>query len=375
LRTRTILAIAIVVAIATAAGVFALIHPSHHSPKLPAAKPRTAASALSAAPTPSSSGQFVGRNGTQLVLGGQAFRFTGFNLFGANSDGSTCGPAMNTGPALDQALTAWGSGPKVMRTWFFQSMATSGGKRDWSNFDHTMAVAKAHGIRVIATLGNQWGECQDEPYKSAEWYKTGYKTAKIGNAVTYRDWVAEVVKRYQSDPTIMVFQFMNEAETAQTASGDCVYEGTTYLRAFADDIGGLVHSLAPHQLTSLGTIGTGQCGTAGDDYTTVHASPGIDLCEYHDYSPAEPLPGDQWNGLLTRLNQCRDLNKPLFVGEVGIKLSEVGGDPKARAAAYTAKLTAGSKAGVAGELIWAWQSTDGYQVGPGDPALARLGPS
>jgi mannan endo-1,4-beta-mannosidase len=322
-----------------------------------------------------SAGQFVQRNGTQLVLNGQPFRFTGFNLLNANSDGSTCGPAMNNGPALDQALSAWGPGQKVMRSWFFQSMATSDGKRDWSAFDHTLSVARAHGVRVIATLGNQWGICDDGQYKSADWYKAGYRTDKTGGIATYRDWVAEFAKRYRDDPTIMILQFMNEAETGTAPNSSCVWEGTTYLRAFVDDIGQLVRDLDPNHLRSLGTIGKGQCGAAGDDYVTVHASPGIDICEFHDHdTPTEPLPGDQWNGLPTRLHQCGALNKPVFVGEVGLT-PEAAGSLKGRADAFKRKFTAGFKAGVVGEVAWAWQSTDGEQIGPGDPALSVLVPS
>jgi hypothetical protein len=45
---------------------------------------------------------------------------------------------------------------------------------------------------------------------------------------------------------------------------------------------------------------------------------------------------------------------------------------QARAGAFSRKLTASFNAGAVGELIWAWQSADGYQIGPGDPVLARL---
>jgi mannan endo-1,4-beta-mannosidase len=88
------------------------------------------------------------------------------------------------------------------------------------------------------------------------------------------------------------------------------------------------------------------------------------------------MPGDQYNGLQLRLDQCRTLNKPLMVDEVGIRPSDVGGTLEARAAMFGAKFSAQFTAGVVGELAWAWdkdQSTlNDYDIGPGDPALAVL---
>ena len=124
-------------------------------------------------------------------------------------------------------------------------------------------------------------------------------------------------------------------------------------------------------------MGGGQCGAQGEQYQAVHDLPNIDLCEYHDYSPAQPMPGDQWNGLQVRLDQCAALDKPLFVGEAGIIPNQVGGTLADRAAALLAKLEAQSAAGVQGFLSWAWNN-DGvgdpasFDIGPGDPLLDVL---
>jgi hypothetical protein len=104
----------------------------------------------------------------------------------------------------------------------------------------------------------------------------------------------------------------------------------------------------------------------------------LDLCEYHDYTPNQPIPGDQWNGLQVRLNQCSELGKPLLVGEMGVKPNDVGGTLQARANVVAAKLCAQFNAGVAGVMLWAW-SKDGsllnnFDIGPGDPVLSVLSP-
>jgi hypothetical protein len=90
------------------------------------------------------------------------------------------------------------------------------------------------------------------------------------------------------------------------------------LRAFADDVVAIINSVDPHHLVSLGTIGEGQCGTAGDNYRHVHAG-SVDICTLHDYNhAAQALPGDPFNGFQVRFDQCNGLNKPVVVDEAGI---------------------------------------------------------
>ena len=185
-------------------------------------------------------------------------------------------------------------------------------------------------------------------FKDDSWYESGY-------AASYTDWVTEVVTRYRNDPTILAWQLVNEAEVKPSQSAPACSSGAAAtLTAFATDVAGLVKSIDPEHLVSLGTIGGGQCGAQGAEYAQVHAVADVDLCEYHDYQPTAPMPGDQFNGLQVRLDQCATLDKPLFVGETGIKPSEVGGTLQARADAFGAKLEAQLEAGVVGELVWAW---------------------
>ena len=350
---------------------------------VPAPPPEPAPAPAPAPAEPSSGAGFVTRSGTQLMLGGNPYRFTGLNIYNANSV-NNCWYTLGSGSALDTSLADIGPGKEAFRTWFFQKLATKNGVRDWSAFDHTLAVARSHGVRVVATLGNQWWHCEGwatetEGYKTESWYQSGYRTAPGGPGLpaTYREWVAEAVSRYRNDPTILAWQLVNEAEDNTAFGGSCASTAPATLKAFAADMGSLVKSIDPNHLVSLGTIGSGQCGAAGSAYQAVHDVAGIDLCEYHDYA-LTPMPGDQWNGMARRLSQCAELGKPLFVGELGIRTSSVG-TLADRAALLAGKLSTQFAAGAVGALVWDWRdaahggsSPTGLEIGPFDPVLEIL---
>lgn len=350
------------------------------------AAPTAAPSAIATiAPTPvptvaPSPMGFVTRSATQLFVGTQPYRFTGLNIYNANSRNNCWYSLGNNDDQLAASLSAIGGGQEVFRAWFFQAEATTNGTRDWAAFDHTLAVARAAGERVIPVLANQWGDCEDQPagvYKTDDWYASGYKTVVRSGTVPYRDWVKEVATRYRNDPTILAWELMNEPENKVSyPDGACGSADT--LRAWASDVSGLIKSVDANHLVSLGIIGSGQCGARGTEYQVLHSLSTIDLCSYHDYDqPTSPLPGDQWNGLLTRISQCASLGKPLYIGESGIKTADVG-TLVTRATDFSQKVVAEFGAGAVGFLLWAWDdaahggSSAGYDIGPADPSLALL---
>ena len=319
---------------------------------------------------------FVQRDGAQLTLGGAPYRFSGLNVYNLNSDG-LCAYEMS-GAVLEDSLTAIaGSGRSVVRAWFFQDFATTGGVRDWTAFDRSLSALAAHGLRTIVTLGNQWADCdQGYGYKNDAWYATGYKTVDPLGTVSYRDWVAEVVTRYSASPAVLAFEPLNEPEVKPSIDAGCSPGAAATLRTFMADVTGLIRQLDSNHLISSGVIGGGQCGAQENDYRTLHELATIDLCSVHDYTAAVPMPGDAFNGMQVRLDQCAAIGKPLVVGEAGVKPNDVGGTLADRAAAIRAKLLRQVPAGVAGWLGWAWikdgSTLDNYDIGPGDPMLAVL---
>ena len=317
------------------------------------------------------------RRGSQLLLDGRPFRFDGLNIFDANatSGALACG---DNGVSLDQTLNAIGPGQEVFRAWFFQPLVTINRQRDWTPFDHTLAIARAHGARVIFVLADQWGHCDGEAARPLAWYQAGYRTqVDPGSLVPYRQWVAQAVARYAESPTVAFWQLVNEGE-ARNPDGSCSEAlAAQALRAFADDVGGLIRSIDHHHLIGLGTI-PGECGSDEADYQAIHASPAIDLCDYHDYGqPTVAMPGDQYNGLQVSITRCHALNKPIIVGETGIHTQQISPATLAeRALLFQQKFSAQFAAGVAGELMWDWSgdapSGGDYEIGPSDPSLAVL---
>ena len=353
----------------------------------PAAHASAAVPGVSASVDPA--GGFVTRSGQQLLLNGAQYRFTGINIYNANSVNNYW-YTMGTGSALDAALTAAGPGKNVFRAWFGQWLANpAGAGLDFSVFDHTLAVARAHGYKVIVTLADQEGTWDDGINKTLDsgWYQGGYRTAVstaasswgARNTLTYRDFVLRVVDRYRNDPTVLMWQLVNEAETKK-ADGSCSEAtsdaGAVAVRGFADDMSRSIKAVDGNHLVSLGTIGTGQCGTSGSRFLDVHSPVGIDLTEMHDYVAGQAIIGDQWNGMALRLAQSKQLNKPLFVGELGVDPTAVGG-VNARARIVKDKLTAQFAAGVVGVVAWEWRNPgqsggDPYVIDAGDPELSSL---
>jgi mannan endo-1,4-beta-mannosidase len=362
-------------------------------------------------PKPKATG-FVRADGTRLVVDGKPYRFHGLNYYDMNAPGKlnpyhagfeTLRGCRNHSevPNLDESLATIGPAANALRSWFFQPYAVSvpegGGpsQRDWSVFDKTLAAVKRAHMKIVVTLTENGGTC-DEPdkvRKTIAWYRTGYKTEIApGLVATYRSYVQEIVTRYKDHSEILMWQLVNEP-SAIGRDGRCIEaRAARTLRAFADDVGGLIKSIDPNHLVSLGSweVGCGLQGKDRRDFALVNESPAIDICEHHDYGqPTVPLP----SALRQELILCAQLNKPLFVGEVGIGASQAGSScPVPRrfvacrgrllAKKFDAALNASRDPAVSdavGTLAWgycesAWTrcSPPDLDIVPGDPVLATL---
>lgn len=335
-----------------------------------------ACSARPPASTPPPPSAFVARAGTQLVLGGQPFRFEGLNIYMAASHG-TCGGTVR----LNSVLRQIGKGQNVFRIWLFQPFVVRDGKLDWSYFDDVLAAAARDHERVIVTLANEWAYC-DGPLKTLGWWQTGYRTAVgPGDLTTYRRWVETVVSRYRDNPTIAMWQLVNEGTAGPPPTACHEQVALQAMISFAQVMGALVKAIDHRHLLSLGDI-PGSCGDTGPDYQTLNALAAMDVCDYHDYgAPTQPMGVGGINGLQAAIDQCHADGKPIMVAETGILVTSPQELPT-RAAEFRAKFAAQLQADVVGELMWSWvnastyvipPTAEDYGIGPGDPSLRVLG--
>lgn len=340
--------------------------------------------------------------GTQLVLDGAPYKDVGVDAYELATDWGTnagCG-GMLTDTQMD-AFFASLPAHSLIRFWAWQgSMAVNvhTGQIDWAPLDRVFSAAAAHGDLLIASLTSQGGECDDNVWKDPAWYSGGYTRTYGANAIgtvlplSYYQYVRQIVTRYAASPALGMWEPVNEPEAStcppgRSGVGCSGYQtcpdhlaAATALRSFFDTIGTEIHQLDPQGLIEAGFLGAGQCGTSGSDYQYVGASPGIDVLSYHDYyAPDVAIGGDQWNGIAVRIQQARNLDKPLVAGEMGIQAGTGAACPsdKQRQNDLAAKVDAQLQAGVDAALFWNWVPSSSanctYDVTDGDPTKALLG--
>lgn len=350
-----------------------------------------------AAPDPN----VISRSGATLMLHGHAYRFTGVNAYQLGTYWNVnagCGQQLTT-PQLD-AFFAGLRPNSVVRFWAFQAQGVNKTTRkiDYTGLDRVFRAAERHSQRLIPVLGNQGGGCDDGHWKDVAWYAGGYNKrfnddGRGLNAVSYAAWVTSTVNRYKGSSALGMWEPVNEPEATNCWPGykggacysrqqACPSTGAATLRSFFDKVGGQIKRLDPKHLIASGLISSGQCGARGTEWTTVHASPYIDVATYHDYGQdTVAVPGDSYNGMKTRIAQAKAMGKPLFTEEVGIMASTSGAtgcvDPTTRASLLGKKLTGQLAAGTRGFLPWFWvpAPTAGclHDIAPNDPMMRVLG--
>ncbi len=327
-------------------------------------------------------------SGGRLLLNGKPTVFHGINAYNATTYWNV---NYGCGSQVVDPNTVFNSVPSgsLVRTWAFQALGFNKftHKVDFTAIDRVVAAAKAHGDYLIFALSDQSGNCDDGHWHDQAWYSGGYTSTYNDNgrgfslSMNYLDWVKTVVARYASDPTVAIYEPVNEPEasncnTGYTGAGcyghnTCTTAATGAMRSFFDNVGAAIKSLNSRAIVSTGTLGGNQCGVAGTGFSTINASSAVDVATYHDYNATTTaLPA----ALSTRASQTSALGKVFLVEESGISGSTTGlGCPtlSARADQFIAKINAAKSVGADGYLPWNWaagpSATCSLTLGPGDP--------
>jgi mannan endo-1,4-beta-mannosidase len=309
---------------------------------------------------PCAPGALVSADGTRLCLDGAPFRFLGANRYDLLSSARyTCGRSYDDAELERVCAEAATTGLSVLRTWAFSTF-TDGG-RDFAPLDRLIAAAGRHDLRLVLTLENEWADCTtpdatDDGRKGTAWFAGGWRD-------TLGPYLDAVVDRYRDEPRVAAWQLINEGECLDPSA----------LRAFADEASRRIKAIDARHLVSLGTIGTGQAGTTGEDYRRLHELPAIDLVEAHDYHHPE----QRWpDAIADDAAIAASLGKPFFIGEAGIAAPDPGVSLEDRARLFDDKIRAALAAGVAGYVLWSFYDlrtpTMGWDFAPDDPLAAVL---
>jgi hypothetical protein len=258
---------------------------------------------------------------------------------------------------------------------------------DFAGIDRVLNAAARHGQRVILGLASQNGDCSDGHWKDQAWYDGGYRLrfddGRHLEPLSFWDYLHRIVPRYRSHPALAYWGLVGEPESSNCAAGYagsgcyghliCPPGAGNSLRKFFDVVGGELKRLDPKHLLAAGTIGGGQCGTAGADFELVNRSPAIDIVEVHEYGADDiALPASHQTAAALAVA----LSKPVLVGEVGLSAAPATAgcrSTESRSTALSAKISSHFAVGFQGYVFWQWAPEPApgctYEIGPRDPAM------
>ncbi|MDF3341007.1 beta-mannosidase [Mycolicibacterium septicum] len=326
-----------------------------------------------------------GVSGTSFTLDGRPWWPIGINAYQLATNWS-----VNAGCGAQVDLDSYfGALPPHSLTRFnaYSSFAVNKytGQLDFTSLDEVFRAAERHGQLLIAVLTSDDGGCENDYFKDYDWYAGGWRTDVSHDLpMTFAAWLDTAVKRWGGSPSLVGWTAVGEPEpsycldhTCHWTKRSCHATAPETLRAFLDSSGARIRELDPGTVIFSGHAGGGQCGSAGHEFETVAASPGVDVLEYHYYEETDYLPGDIYDGLARRIAQTRAVGKPLFVAEIGMEAGSCDSLDERRQVLGDA-IAKMRTMGAAGAMFWAFvpdpRPTEcTLDIGPTDPLFAMVG--
>jgi mannan endo-1,4-beta-mannosidase len=300
---------------------------------------------------------FVTRQGKDLRLDGKEFRFAGSNNYYLMYKSRLM--------VDDVFADAQAAGFTVLRTWGFLDIGNQDGSNSlrgpadgvyfqyWDGdspayndgpdglqrLDYVLASARAHGIRLIIPLTNNWNDFGGMD-QYVRWAGGSFHDDFYTNPVIrgwYQDWFSHVATRvnsltgvaYRDDPTIMAWELGNEPRClsagAYPRSPNCT---TATLTSWADQVSRHLKSVDPNHLVGVGDEGffcdnpadpdwTRNCGE-GVDNLALTRLPAVDLMSLHLYPDGwgKDLPWTH-DWIRRHVREANRIGKPVLWGEFG----------------------------------------------------------
>ncbi|KAJ7679667.1 mannanase [Mycena rosella] len=359
----------------------------------------TSSAPTSTASVPAQTG-FVKTSGTKFTLNGAPY-----TLFGTNAYWLALGGYSTTD--INKAFSdIAASGATTVRTWGFNEVTSANGIyfHLWSGktatvntgsnglgmLDTVIAAAKAHGLRLIISLTNNWSDYGGSDVYAAQLLGSGqshdvfYTNPTI--IAAFKTYVQAVVTRYVNEPGILAWELMNEPRcsgSSTTASSTC---NVSTITTWVSTISAFIKSIDSNHLVGLGDEGffndPGNSdymyqGSAGIDFAANLKVSTIDFGTFHMYpqgwSETNTVPwGTQW--ITDHATTMKSTNKPVILEEFGISNSST------RPSTYSTWYQTVISTGLTGDLIWQAgsqltngpTSNDGFAIYPTDPVYAVM---
>ncbi|KAJ7743019.1 glycoside hydrolase [Mycena maculata] len=360
----------------------------------------TSTATTSTASGPAQTG-FVTTSGTRFHLNGAEYTLVGSNAYWLPLMGYS---EADINLALNDIVT---SGATTVRTWGFNEVTSPSGIyfHLWTGatatvntganglgmLDTVIAAAKAHGIRLIISLTNNWNNYGGMDTYTAQLLGSGqphdYFYTNPTVIAAFKAYVQAVVTRYVDEPTVLGWELANEprcAGSTTVASANCTVSTIT---TWATTMSAFIKSIDSNHLVAIGDEGFfndpgnsdyAYQGSTGIDFAANIKIPSIDFGTFHMYpeswGESDTVPwGVQW--ITNHATVMTSANKPVIMEEFGLT------DASTRASAYASWYQTVLNTSLTGDLIWQAGSTDlsngetpddGYTIYPTDPVFALM---
>ncbi|KAF9590036.1 hypothetical protein IFM89_030186, partial [Coptis chinensis] len=336
---------------------------------------------------------FVGRNGTQFMLNGEAFYVNGWNSWWLMDQAVD----EYSRPRVRAMLQAGAKmGLTVCRTWAFNdagynALQISPGRFDervFQGLDRVIAEARKHGIRLILSLVNNLHHFGGKTQYVKWAWEEGVGLSPSNDSFfsdpsirhNFKNYVKTVLTRkntitgieYRNDPIIFAWELMNEPRCMTDPSGDTLQDWIEEMSSFVKSIDnnhlltvGIEGFYGPKSPGKLNINPGDWASELGTDFIRNSKTPNIDFASVHTYP-------DRWSKELNLEDKLKYvkrwvvshiddgdkiLKKPVLFAEVGFSSENKNFEPSRREKFYRIvydivyKSAKKGRAG-AGGLIW-----------------------